>query len=415
MASSPSLYENDPSKFNHISPSVDSISSSALSILSDFFGLETSSRYSSAHLHFIKQNDNRFNIFEYNPIHKCNKRLKIKSKKPLDSLKNKKSTLLKIDFTNEKLTVLSNQSIIQRPTKNFKRSDSRFKLTSHFLRRLDNYWNIIQTNNNYNNLMINSMVKFEIRKSQRLNPSFFISNIIPSLLPNNITINFFKLYQGINGWHYEKSFKRLHQNNNELLPMRWCNQQINFYDPFVSRYQLDESGKKINKQNLCPYCPFNVNIKLNNVFFSTIDSLYKHHVCKDHGIYTSGCEMSPPMFISCKDIPMVCCTECGELCKMKGLGSYYENCMISYYKHAFNSHNKKRQKNSLEQNKKDKNYSNTNDQPYIYESSYKFIPKRLQGRVDLKNLLFLFEKKNFISTNSSTNLESIENSKMSKS
>lgn len=78
--------------------------------------------------------------------------------------------------------------------------------------------------------------------------------------------------------------------------------------------------------------------------------------------------MSPPLLAFDKGTPVAFCTECGETCKIVGLGSAVDNCMISYFRHAFISHNKKKQKRTREQKQSDHVFFNGARKHHIYEN-----------------------------------------------
>lgn len=260
-----------------------------------------------------------------------------------------------------------NESAIAKPPKAIKRAKRpkpQFVISASLFHRINSYWSILSQNSKYLSTLSAAVNKWASSTVVPLQAEQFINNVVPALLPNYVNIDFFKNVQGKEGWYYEDNKKR----QGGSLALRWCGQELNFYDPFIIRYQVDETGKQSNKQALCPYCPVEKDMDLDNIFHTTQDSLYMHHVCKDHGVYSTGYEMSPPLLASEKGTPVAFCTECGETCKIVGLGSAVDNCMISYFRHAFISHNKKKQKRTREQKQSDHVFFNGARKHHIYEN-----------------------------------------------
>ena len=260
-----------------------------------------------------------------------------------------------------------NESALVKPTRTIKRAKRpkpQFAVSASLFHRINNYWSLISQNNKYLSTLSAAVNKWASPTVVPLQAEQFINNVVPALLPNYVNINFFKDVQGKKGWYYEDNKKR----QGGPLALRWCGQELNFYDPFIIRYQVDETGKQTNKQALCPYCPVETDMDLDNIFHTTQDSLYMHHVCKDHGVYSTGYEMSPPLLAFENGTPVAFCTECEETCKIVGLGSGVDNCMISYFRHAFISHNKKKQKRTREQKQSDHVFFNGARKHHIYEN-----------------------------------------------
>lgn len=248
--------------------------------------------------------------------------------------------------------------------KRAKRPKPQFMISDLLFRRINSYWSIVSRNEKYLITLSVAVNRWASSTIIPLSAEQFINNVVPALLPNYVRLSFFKDVQGKEGWYYEKNKKR----QGGSLALRWCGQELNFYDPFIIRYQMDDAGKPTNKQALCPYCPVERDMDLDNIFHTTQDSLYMHHVCKDHGVYSTGYEMSPPLLAFENETPIAFCTECGETCKMVGLGSGVDNCMISYFRHAFISHNKKKQKRTREQKQSDHVFFNGARKRHIYEN-----------------------------------------------
>lgn len=250
--------------------------------------------------------------------------------------------------------------------KRSKRARPEFKISVELLERIAKYWTVIATNSKYMTLLKTAREKAEQLGIKELNHTQFTNNVVPALLPNYVDITFFKNLQGEDGWNYEKNTKR-HQPSVSLA-LRWCGQELNFYDPFVVRYKIDDKGKRYNKQAMCPYCPVYSGLDLDIIFHTTQDSLYMHHVCKDHGVYSTGYEVSPPL-IGLKDSNIVAyCTECDEICKIGYVGSGIDNCLIGYFRHAFVSHNRKRQKRTREQRHSDHTFFNGCRKRFVFEN-----------------------------------------------
>lgn len=251
--------------------------------------------------------------------------------------------------------------------KKSKREKPTFKISKKFYKRILNYWNIIENNNeNFKNIHSNNS-NLDLSDIKIMKSEIFLINVVPILLSNNLNLNYFNSFQGIDGWFYEKNLKRKNFNK---IPIRWCNQKFNFYEPYVKRFKIDLFGNKILRQSLCPYCPINeINCEFNNLFHSTFNSQYLHHLTKFHGIYSSGIEILPPILGNLKlnnksnknkNNAIAVCLECGERCKIFNIGNISENCLINYFRHAILNHNKK--KNSSIND--DKEIKDTN---FIYE------------------------------------------------
>lgn len=220
-----------------------------------------------------------------------------------------------------------------------KRPKPHFENTAAFFQRIQNHWNIISKNPYYKGMITNAIQKYTNESLTIISPEGFLSNIISPLLPNNVTIEVFNTVQGIDGWKYYVNKKR----QNEKLALRWCGQYMNYYDPFIYRDKISDNGEVLLKQAMCPYCPLNENTDLDNIFHTTVNSLYMHHLCKTHGVYSTGYEMEPPLFVNQNGLTLAICTSCGEPCKVIGVGNGLESCLISYFRHCISNHNIKKQ------------------------------------------------------------------------
>lgn len=307
---------------------------------------------------------------------------------------NKKRRISDTDFEadNKDTNVIKE---VKKSNKRPKRPKPHFNTSESFFSRIDNYWNVINKNEKYKDLLEKSSVLYKEFKFDSINSDIFLKNVIPTLLPNNIGIKFFDSVQGIDGWHYELNNKR----QQDKLAMRWCGQGLNFYDPFVTRHKLDKYGKVTKKQALCPYCPVENKMNLDYVFHNTQDSLYMHHVCKDHGVYSSGYEMEPPLFFYDKGLPIAYCTECGEKCRMFSLGTGTDNCMIAYFRHSFISHNKKKQKRTSEQKRHDNYFLNNNQRKRFVFENFKYQKSIVKTPKSFSNELSMSQNLNNVVNN----------------
>lgn len=155
--------------------------------------------------------------------------------------------------------------------------------------------------------------------------------------PNDVNINQFKGMA--EGWEYTKNPDQ----PLTRLPLRYAGQNVNFYEPFVIRSQKDDSGRKIVKEGLCPYCPIDVDherkFSFNNKFFNLKGFDYAAHLGKYHGVYASGNEMPMPTFVEQDEKVHYICTECHKKnilnFKSQDLSS---ECIIEFFKHCMARH-----------------------------------------------------------------------------
>ena len=203
---------------------------------------------------------------------------------------------------------------------------------------------------------IKKTLEFQILKMESKdiakNGGYVISNFEGTMaryscmvLPNGLNILDFEYMQNkFDNWYYKTNPKQ----PLSKLPLRWCGQKANFFQPLVIRYQLCDSGRHVSKQGLCPYCPvFEEDKKTGYKFhFYKIDNKsYESHVSRHHGVYGSGNEMIPPYFT--KDIDhsyaklYYVCAECKHVLALdnesisitkKSFMEYFKHCSYCHYK-----------------------------------------------------------------------------------
>ena len=236
--------------------------------------------------------------------------------------------------------------------------------------RADSYWDIIITNSKYIEFVRYSQLMLERLGLKEADLQLFSKRIVFSLLPNYVEIGAFMKEQNVNGWIYELNGKA----TSPKFALRWCSQKLNFYTASVTRYQVDRSGKKGNRQALCPYCPYSEGMNLSTIFYGTTDSAYMHHITKDHGVYSSGYEM--PIPVVCENILNndhngkhgqrygIFCTQCrkvvSNISEADAKKITQNNFLISYYRHCFEEHNIKKQSRSPEDKAKDAEFFSYN-------------------------------------------------------
>lgn len=163
-------------------------------------------------------------------------------------------------------------------------------------------------------------------------------NFVYTIKPNNISIDDFKDIKFSTKWEYC-------QNSNQdtcKLPLRWSgNKSVNYFEPLVMRYYKDMSGRKIGIQGLCPYCkPFEYHKhnNFNEYFFNIRDLSYEAHLSRNHGVYKTGEEMSPPMFVKMQEKCMFVCMDCNRIKKLENNVLSYEEFIYEYYRHCVHHH-----------------------------------------------------------------------------
>lgn len=165
------------------------------------------------------------------------------------------------------------------------------------------------------------------------------------VLPNKLNMKDFENMQNkFDNWYYKVNPKQALSQ----LPLRWCGQKANFFQPLVIRYRLCDSGRCVSKQGLCPYCPVfeedkKIGYKFN--FYKLDDKSYESHVVRHHGVYGSGNEMQPPYFT--KDAEhryarhYYVCAECRHVIPLdddaisisiEAFMEYFRHCSYCHYK-----------------------------------------------------------------------------------
>ena len=262
-----------------------------------------------------------------------------------------------VDVVKQNLT----QEIIKVKTQ--KASNKRIMpvFTSLSYQRADRYWEVICSQKAFQIAAADESKIMHSIGGVFIDKESIKRNVVASLLPNYIEVNEFAKYEGKDGWKYKLNKRRAFD---DFISLRWCGQKQDFYQPLVIRYKPNGTKKPIT-QNLCPYCPYTSGMDLNTIFHNVDDSSYMHHVCKDHGVYTTGEEMPIPVFGKTSKGVVAACTLCEHSCNLS-IGFYSDNlknCLISYFRHCFTKHKSKRQNRSYadirraEQEKKsNKNY-----------------------------------------------------------
>ncbi|ODV84087.1 hypothetical protein CANARDRAFT_29533 [[Candida] arabinofermentans NRRL YB-2248] len=215
--------------------------------------------------------------------------------------------------------------------------------------------------------------------SEEDHKKWLASHIEDNLTLNNINYN--KFTKGFtvgrdvyNVTKFDKSFLYASNSSRTGIYKRHDNLTFNFYEPLVYRYRTvekkasksssssphyDRKGnikheetkyKKVDVEHMCPYCPCKDG-NLDDLFHTTKDSSYLHHVTLQHGVYSNGVEMELPrlgqayasrtlktkgemqtLFKSCAE-----CAKCGEVINVKGFEGddcgENRNKLLNYYRH----------------------------------------------------------------------------------
>lgn len=220
---------------------------------------------------------------------------------------------------------------------------------------------------------IDEISKFEVIEENKWKLEYFIHNLSNNC--NNISKfkEFFDIKEYSNEWvYYENKFDQpMFQIGNGKLPLRFCNQLGNFYEPFILRERrkdkyLMKNGECFKRfkrhlqienftsfddnsyevEAMCPYCPINteelsMNVtNLNNYFFGRNNSEYLHHITKHHGIYSNGNEQKLPLFVI-KDHNKkykAYCQDCKRLIRIKSLENNALSCssnkFLTFLRHS---------------------------------------------------------------------------------
>ncbi|TID31308.1 hypothetical protein CANINC_000096 [Pichia inconspicua] len=249
-----------------------------------------------------------------------------------------------------------------------KRTRPKFTSTKQLQCRIDNYYKCVSNEIENTGAMAKSKM-YELGY-RLVDASYFKNNIITPLLPNNADIEDFNSVQGDNGYIYEYSGA---ETASDLLAMRWTHQRQNFYEPKIVRYRInEETGKIVDKEALCPYCPVDVTNGLDKCFHNINMSHYMHHVCKNHGVFSTGEEMPVPAFCEKGNKYYSYCSTCGEYQKLSirlaaDCTKANDNGLISYFRHQYKEHNRTRKmRNATEKEALQRWYSESTS-PLIYE------------------------------------------------
>lgn len=176
----------------------------------------------------------------------------------------------------------------------------------------------------------------------------YLMNCISAIIPNNLTIQYFAEYQQISRWKYCSNPRQ----QLETLPMRWSGKEVNFLEPFVLRYTLDMSGRKIGYEGLCPYCSVRREDRYDGyekLFFNIRSCSYEAHIAQKHGVYGSGEELSPPVFVQKENKMKFVCMQCQRMNNMVSDPlDRNDNCLLEYFRHCVNCHYRRRKADSVE-------------------------------------------------------------------
>lgn len=246
--------------------------------------------------------------------------------------------------------------------KNHKRQLPPFIIDDKFFSRLSSYWVTIYNGAFYQNL-INKFSEYLSKNDiTLLDPELYKNGLLVTLLPNYATLEFFNKYQGIGGWTYE-----INPDCKNIKPaMRWTGQSLNFYDFYISRYK---KGVKQSKQALCPYCPLNESTNLDDIFHTTHNSHYSHHLGNNHGVYSVGYEMLPPIIGMKNGVTVALCPDCNETLKvsLNKDPNLPKSILTAYFRHNYKIHNKPKGGRSEKQIIIDNAFFNSDKSKLIYE------------------------------------------------
>lgn len=160
---------------------------------------------------------------------------------------------------------------------------------------------------------------------------------IGAIIPNNLTLRHFLEFHGRYGWSYSTNPAQ----KMEVLPLRWLGEQANFLEPLVLRYRTDSSGRRLGFEGLCPYCPMQHEDRLNgydSIFFNLRSCSYEAHLARKHGVYGSGEELSPPVFVQKDFEAKFVCMECQRVNSISGGPLDANSFQLEYFRHCVNSH-----------------------------------------------------------------------------
>ena len=168
---------------------------------------------------------------------------------------------------------------------------------------------------------------------------------IGAIIPNDLTVRHLVEFQGRAWWGYTTNPAQAV----EVLPLRWLGEQANFLEPLVLRYRTDSSGRRLGFEGLCPYCPVQHEDRLEgygSLFFNLRSCSYEAHLSRKHGIYGSGEELSPPVFVEREQQAKFVCMECQRVNNIAGGPVDLSSFLLEYFRHCVNSHYRRRSSGS---------------------------------------------------------------------
>lgn len=245
---------------------------------------------------------------------------------------NKKSKSIIKSPKLHKTNVYSNPKCLTRKTP---RKEVLHYRTPELTEKIEKFYNLLREKNVFDNAMKatkETMIKNQIKP---ISFSLVKDFILPALMPNNYTVKDFAKIQGKNGYHYLANPSY----SSTWATPRWSNNSKNFYQPSVIRKVKNKNNKLSEAEGLCPYCPIHDFENPDDCFYSTSGALYQHHLCKSHGVYTSGLEMPVPAIGIKNDTLFACCTGCDAAIVVRLYGTTLRNCLKPYYRHCFDHHN----------------------------------------------------------------------------
>lgn len=246
------------------------------------------------------------------------------------------------------------------------------QFSPEYYNRAAKYWNTITESKTYHETLMKFAQIREQTKLVEIPVEQYKKKVVAALLPNYVEVSAFQSLQGVDGWYYKANTVR----DSTMLALRWCGQKQNFYNSFVYRHRVSSNGKDVEKQFLCPYCPFSKDMALDTIFHTASTAAYQHHVCKDHGVYTTGYEMPLPVIGKINDEPVAYCTECEHAHKivLDTEKDDLQNCLIAHFRHCFVEHNLKRQCRSNDIKYRDEINQRAGREGYLHEDAEEVKP-----------------------------------------
>lgn len=174
---------------------------------------------------------------------------------------------------------------------------------------------------------------------QVIERSQYERHVMAFMVPNDFSTSNFGSLEGKDGWHYESNEKQ----TLKKLPGRMSGKIADYYQSLVKREGFNKEGILI-REALCPYCPVNFD-NLNLCFYNLAGSNYLHHVVKNHGVWSTGKEMPPPVLYETNLGTFITCGFCNHHPKMKFKSDISErdriidSQFVGYYRHIMQYHN----------------------------------------------------------------------------